>query len=90
MTNQNSDVHDYISKKYGLGKMFGIQFVSGKIGYRKPQPEMYRYAMKKLGVEPGNAYFIDDNIENVEAAKKLGIKGIHFTSLDNAAKQVGK
>ena len=83
-------MHDYISKKYGLGKMFGAQFVSGKIGYKKPQPEMYKYAMRKLGVEPRNTYFIDDSMENVEAAKKLGINGIHFTSLNNVAKQVGK
>jgi 2-haloacid dehalogenase len=35
--------------------------------------------LERLGVEPGQAVFIDDTVENVEAARNLGIHSILFT-----------
>jgi len=41
---------------------------------KKPYPELYLIACKKLGVDPKNCLFMDDNKENVETARKLGMK----------------
>lgn len=45
----------------------------------KPDPEIYRRLLKRYDIKPEQAVFYDDRPENVEAAKKLGIRGILFT-----------
>jgi len=85
LTNQNAEVQDYLDKKHGLDKLFPIRIVSGKIGIKKPDPRIYKYAMQKLGSKPENTYFVDDQIENVLGAKKLGIKGIQFKSVQQVS-----
>ena len=36
----------------------------------------------RFGLELSECIFIDDNLRNVEAAKKLGMEAIHFTGYD--------
>jgi len=57
-------------------------FVSVKLGMRKPHRDIYEHALSKLGLEPHEAVFIDDRLENIEAAKDLGMHGIHFSNRD--------
>ena len=44
----------------------------------------YQIALERLAVQPEAAVFVDDFIENIEGARKLGIQGIHFQSPDQA------
>jgi 2-haloacid dehalogenase len=53
--------------------------VSGDERLVKPDPAIYRLALARFGLEPGEAVFIDDREENVAAAEALGITGIVFT-----------
>ena len=46
----------------------------------KPDPVFYRELFKRYDIVPGDAVFIDDNSANVEAARKLGLHAILFTS----------
>lgn len=57
--------------------------VSGTEKLVKPDPAIYRLALARFGLEPGEAVFIDDNRANIEAAAALGIHALHFT--DEAA-----
>lgn len=52
--------------------------VSALEGVTKPDPEIYQRTLDRLGVEPSEAVFVDDYYENVEAARELGLTGIHF------------
>lgn len=45
----------------------------------KPDPEIYLRLCRKYSLEPSQCVFIDDTVKNVEAARALGMKGIHFT-----------
>ncbi len=50
---------------------------SSEVGVRKPDPEIYRIALRELGdVEPGRSVFLDDFESNVQAARRLGIHGV--------------
>jgi 2-haloacid dehalogenase len=62
-----------------LGDFAGI-IVSGAEKTRKPFQKIYEIAITRYNITPENAVFIDDNLDNVEAAKALGIIGIHFMS----------
>lgn len=48
--------------------------ISDECGFRKPQPEMFLYLLQKYNLEAFNCIFFDDNIDNIETAKKLGIE----------------
>jgi putative hydrolase of the HAD superfamily len=62
--------------------------ISAEVGAAKPSAKIYQIALDQLGVEPKEAVFVDDFIENIEACEKLGMKGIHFTDPESAIKQV--
>jgi putative hydrolase of the HAD superfamily len=42
------------------------------MGLRKPHPEIFEYILKQHKLKAENCLFIDDTLENTEAAKKLG------------------
>ena len=48
---------------------------------QKPDLEIYRYLLKKLLVKPDETFFVDDNVNNIEAAAKLGIHAILFKNI---------
>jgi putative hydrolase of the HAD superfamily len=54
----------------------------------KPDPRIYRHCLEGLGVEAGEAVFLDDREENVEAAREVGIHAILFTSYHQAVGEV--
>lgn len=50
--------------------------ISGEVGMRKPEPEIFRHALELVGLEPQDCVFIDDVESNVAAAVDLGMIGI--------------
>ncbi len=54
--------------------------VSGDEKLVKPDPAIYHLALKRFGLEPGAAVFVDDNAANIEAAAALGIHALLFES----------
>ena len=62
-----------------LGQFEGI-VVSGAEKTRKPFQKIYEITLARYNITPENAVFIDDNFDNVQAAKESGINGIHYKS----------
>ena len=69
--------------------LFDVVVCSGVVGMVKPDPAIYELTLARLGVEPGEAVFIDDNVGNVAAARELGLHGIHFTTCSVLASELG-
>lgn len=53
---------------------------SGEIAYIKPEKQIYTYLLTKHQLNPEQCAFLDNQQENIAAAKKLGIMAIHCTS----------
>lgn len=53
--------------------------VSGDEKLLKPDPAIYRLALDRFGLAPGEAVFIDDVAANIEGARGVGMIGLHFT-----------
>lgn len=61
----------------GLAKYLGTVVISGVVGYTKPHPEIFRIALRKAGVEPGQALHIGDLYEaDVVGARNAGLMGV--------------
>ncbi|WP_072931477.1 glucose-1-phosphatase [Nissabacter archeti] len=54
-------------------------YLSQEIGMRKPEPGIYQYVLRREAVTPDQTVFFDDSLENVEAARALGIEGVLVT-----------
>lgn len=52
--------------------------ISGHIGLLKPDPNIYKYFLNKYKLNPKECILIDDQIENIKGAEKVGISGIHL------------
>lgn len=50
---------------------------SAHIGYNKPHPNAYLHIIRLHGYKPEECVFIDDQRENVQAARELGMIGLH-------------
>lgn len=59
-----------------LGPLFDQIVISGDVGMRKPEPDIYRHAAKRLGLEPDACVFVDDFRVNVEGAEAVGMAGV--------------
>jgi epoxide hydrolase-like predicted phosphatase len=59
--------------------LFDTVVISGEVGMRKPEPEIFLHAAATLGLEPKECVFIDDVQANVAAAVACGMAGVHHT-----------
>lgn len=53
-------------------------YVSGFIGDIKPNASIFKYMLDDAGLKPEDCIFIDDQLENIESARKLGITALHI------------
>jgi len=77
-----------MAHKLGLADCFDVFVTSAEVGMMKPDPRIYRIALERLGVSPPEALFVDDFVENVAAARRLGMQAIHFTDPAEARSQL--
>lgn len=56
--------------------------VSGIEKMTKPGAAIYRLALERFGLAPGEGLFIDDSLPNVEAARANGFIAHHFTDAE--------
>jgi putative hydrolase of the HAD superfamily len=59
--------------------LFDTVVISGEVGMRKPEPEIFVHAAATLGLEPAECVFIDDVKANIAAAVACGMAGVHHT-----------
>ena len=69
---------------------FRYRFISAAIGLRKPDPDIYRYALKKMNMKSSEVLFIEDLAKNVAGARSVGIKSIRFTGKPELVKALRK
>lgn len=60
---------------------------SNEIGVRKPDPAAYAALQAALGLEPHETVFIDDNADNIAAAREFGFRGILLDSMEHFERQ---
>ena len=64
--------------KANLDNYFRTAWYSHLVGLRKPEKEIYEFALADAGILASETLFIDDSINNIEAAAAIGIKTKHL------------
>ena len=66
--------------------LFDTVVLSGEVGMRKPEKEIFLHAAETLGLAPAECVFIDDMEANVAAAQACGMTGVLHTETAGTAK----
>lgn len=77
---------DYDRK--GWDELFDAVVISGEIGMRKPEPEIYHHTARALGVEPAECVFVDDLGVNVKGAVAVGMVGVKHVSVEETVAEL--
>ena len=60
-----------------LKQYFDVVVASGVVGYAKPHPQIYRFALKHLGVEPEQTLFVgDDFVADIKGPASIGMPSV--------------
>ena len=78
LTNWSGETFPVAQKKFPFLSWFEGIIVSGDEKLKKPDPEIYKLLLKRYNLDATDCVFIDDRVDNVEAAVKVGFTGIHF------------
>lgn len=80
LTNWSSETLPLVVNDYSFFKLFEGIVVSGEEKMAKPDPQFFKVLLERYQLNPGTSLFIDDNLDNVEAANQLGFHTIHYSS----------
>jgi len=75
-------------QEMGLLTLFDERVFAYEIQASKPNPMAYQLLVNRLNVPAANIIFIDDHLENIEAAKKMGIDAILFESAQQVRREL--
>jgi 2-haloacid dehalogenase len=78
LSNMPSEVWPELTARHPILQPFEGAVISGDEGVVKPDPAIYRVLIERYDVDPGTTAFVDDRIENVDAATALGFTAILF------------
>ena len=71
-----------IESRLEVSRFVDWTFVSCRMALRKPDPAVYAFVLRELGVEPQRCVFIDDRENNCAAAREAGMAAIRFEGVD--------
>ncbi len=80
LSNTNELHFKYVYDKFDILKQFNKYILSYEIGAMKPDSRIFKQAVKLADVCPSQIVYTDDKPEYTQAAGRLGIKAITFSS----------
>lgn len=75
-----------------LPDLFDSIFASHLTGFLKPDPEAFEHVLRELDVRAEAVWFFDDLLQNVDAARRAGIRAVQvreFADLEPALRAEG-
>ena len=69
---------EYLERAYSFWNLFTGVVVSSRVGFCKPEREIYEHLLGRHRLDARDTVFIDDVAANLDAAAALGIRTIQF------------
>jgi putative hydrolase of the HAD superfamily len=90
INNESRELNNYRIEKFGLRKMFRLFVSSCYVGFRKPEPDIYRLALEMTQIPADECCFVDDRAINLECASRLGMRTIEMQQVEQLRGDLGK
>lgn len=84
LSNAWSEARRDFRRLFQLHTFVDRQIFSAEEWLAKPDERFYLLALARLGAQPEEVIFLDDRLENVEAARRLGMQAILFEQNEQA------
>ena len=78
LSNMPAPFAEHLERSHAFMDWFDDGVFSSRVHLMKPQPEIFHLAARRFGLAPHELVFIDDVAYNVDAARALGWRAIHF------------
>lgn len=79
LSNWSAEMFPVAVERFDFLAWFEGIVISGEVGVNKPDRRIFEHLIKRFGIEPEEAVFIDDSATNIDAATGLGFRAIQFT-----------
>ena len=79
LSNWSAETYEGMEETYPFLKDFDGKIISGRDFLIKPDPAIYELAISRFDLIPQETLFIDDRLDNIEAAQNLNFQTIHLT-----------
>lgn len=80
LSNWSAETFPLMQGKFDFFHLLDDMVISGKVGYVKPEPEIYEIMLEKIGKPAQECLFVDDSLANIQQAQKMGFETIYFKS----------
>ncbi|RLE39220.1 hypothetical protein DRJ17_01715 [Candidatus Woesearchaeota archaeon] len=90
LSNHSKEWIEFIEKKYKLSKNFDDFYISYMARSAKPDCKYYYSVLKRMKVKAKECVLIDDKLENLTVARKIGMKGVHYRNAEQMKKTLKK
>jgi epoxide hydrolase-like predicted phosphatase len=68
--------------------MFDVVVISGEVGLRKPDPEIFHLTLERMEMTAEECVFVDDLPHNITAAADLGIVGVRHVAYETTRSEL--
>lgn len=86
-TNHLSFVRNFIGESFNVDYLDDL-IISAEIHKIKPNSDFYEHILNKYNIDSKELLFLDDNIDNVNGAKQLGINTIKVEKNTNLIEEI--
>jgi glucose-1-phosphatase len=84
LSNAWDELRQLLNTRYKILDAFDDVVISAEVAIAKPDPRIYELAVQRLEVSPAEAVFVDDFLENIHSAQKVGLKTVYFRTPQQA------
>ncbi len=78
LSNAGDQTRSLMEDVYNLDQYVDEIIISAEEGVIKPDPEIYRIALKRVDADAETSILLDDTLENILSARQMGMKAIQF------------
>jgi putative hydrolase of the HAD superfamily len=80
----------HLLERHGILDLFEVIVSSAEVGVKKPNPGIFQAMLDQLDGTAAGVIFVDDTLENIEAAQTFGIHCIHFQSTNQTISELSQ
>jgi epoxide hydrolase-like predicted phosphatase len=88
LSNSNELHWERNANDLGVNELFEVAISSHQVGVCKPDPDIFRVALSRLGVSPDAVMFFDDVRANVVTASGLGMRAFQVEGVEGVCERL--
>lgn len=90
LTNWSGETYPLVRHKYPIFDLMEGMVVSGDEKMLKPNAEIFELLLQRYGLKAEESVFIDDNANNCQGARNVGLQAIQFKDARSLAEELEK